>query len=124
MKTTQKWLRTSASFVVGLLILLLAWLFVSRFWISGTSYYYGHGMMRNGFTHYLSVPGTLYVWLALVGVVLLLVIGGIWLVRHNAPKSGEAVTMRNTDEPLMCPGCNQEVQANWNYCPYCGDDLP
>ena len=50
-----------------------------------------------------------------LGVLVFLVLGGIWLVRH--------ITDRRAPEPPAprCPGCGQEVQGDWKHCPHCGE---
>ena len=49
-----------------------------------------------------------------LGVLVFLVLGGIWLVPHIADRRGPTPRY---------PGCSQEVQGDWNHCPHCGESL-
>jgi hypothetical protein len=125
MKLTNKWTFVIGGATIGsLLLLAFVGLSFSRLWSVLYPIRAGHGMMRDGFSHYSSVSGSPLGWLALAAVILLLIVAGIWMASQNAPKSEGVPTGRNPDEPLVCPGCGQDVQSNWNLCPYCGYELP
>jgi hypothetical protein len=124
MKTTYKWILAGGITISGLLLLLFANLYYGRFWIGRYPIIEGHGIMRNGFSHASSASGSLFGWLALALVVFLLIMGGIWLSGRNSKSPEITPSERNPDEPLICPSCGLDVQANWNLCPYCGNELP
>ena len=50
-----------------------------------------------------------------LGVFVLLVFAGIWLVR-NVGQGGPATS-------LVCPRCARPLDADWEHCPYCGEGL-
>ena len=124
MKTTYKWILLGGITISGLLLLLFAGLFFSRIGMGYSPIVEGHGALRNGFLHLPSASVPVSGWLALAGGGFLLMVGGIWLGSRQTPSRGGASPERKPDEPLVCPGCGKDAQANWNLCPYCGYELP
>jgi hypothetical protein len=106
--------------VVTAIIALLVFQF-----IAGLSGSWGHGdwgmmehrMMMGGmnFTP-LSWLGVTFMWLILIGLVVLAVLGVVWSARKEDDDSmNSAMT--------SCPSCGYEVQTDWDDCPCCGTAL-
>ncbi len=82
----------------------------------------GRGMMGGiyGTMHPFGWVGMLFGGLLTIGILVLLVLGGVWvfnsLTRSSNPPSA-TITGRN------CPVCGKPAQADWKTCPYCGSAL-
>lgn len=61
--------------------------------------------------------GMIFMWLVLVGLVVLVVLGIVWLVKPVGVGGGLNLSTR------ACPNCRRTVQADWRNCPYCGQAL-
>jgi len=82
-------------------------------WCGGTGRLGGGGLMGGLF-------GLIFGLLALlipIGLLGLLIVGGVWLVRNVGRATAPPAPAKT------CPGCGQPVQADWQNCPYCGEDL-
>ncbi len=122
MKSTLGWI------LAGLLALVLALVLIPGIFIFSRGYggmMDGYGMMGRGFG-FISPMG----WLGMglftlipIGFLVLLVLGGVWVVSSLA-KSGRATP---TGTPAVaskaCSSCGKPVQLDWKTCPYCGNSL-
>ena len=82
-------------------------------WCGGTGRLGGGGLMGGLF-------GLIFSLLALlipIGLLGLLIVGGVWLVRNVGRATAPPAPAKT------CPGCQQPVQADWQNCPYCGEEL-
>jgi len=88
----------------------------------------GPGMMSGWSPQYGGWLGGVFGWLFMLvamalplGLLVLLILGIVWLARTVGglgPASGPAPSTART-----CPNCGQSVQADWQACPYCGENL-
>jgi len=82
-------------------------------WCGGTGRFDGGGLMGGPF-------GLLFMLLGLlipIGLLSLLILGGVWLARDIG--STTAVVPSSP----TCPHCGRPVQADWQHCPYCAEEL-
>jgi hypothetical protein len=113
MKSKTGWIL--AIVIALVLLLVLPGLFMmGRLWGGG----YG-GMMGGGYglMHPFGLGGMFLGWLIPAGILVLLVVGGVWLV-NNLTKKGNSQS--NISANLNCPNCGKPAQAEWSTCPYCG----
>jgi uncharacterized membrane protein len=93
-------------------------LLMGRFWQNGYRGMMGPGMMGGfGYFNPLVFFGMALMWLILVGVLVLLVIGAVWLFNtlnrsRNAPRIER-----------KCSNCSKAADTDWTTCPYCGNTL-
>ena len=79
-------------------------------WCGGTGYQ----------TPWGSVGGVLMMLFVIalpLGLVVSLIMGGVWLARSATSTSNQR------DESLACPHCGEKVEAGWKACPHCGERL-
>ncbi len=124
MKSVIGWL---LALVLGLgLIFVLA-----AFFLFGGRYggmMRGYGMMGPGFGHMFPFGwiGMLLGLVIPVGLLVLLVVGGIWLVtrlaKPGSPANSPIQPLQNVPS-RSCPSCGKPVQGDWKACPYCGSSL-
>lgn len=76
-------------------------------WCGGTGRF-GGGLLG-------SILGLTLNCLLPLGVFVLLIFGGIWLVR-NIGQGGPASS-------IVCPRCARPLEADWEHCPYCGEGV-
>lgn len=74
----------------------------------------GPGMMGGWGFSPLGGIGMLFMWIVPVGLFVLAITGGVWLVRTLSGNNGAAGN---------CPSCSRSVQPDWRHCPHCGADL-
>lgn len=65
-----------------------------------------------------TILGLTIVCLLPLGVLVLLILGGVWLAR-NTGRGG----FSSPSSSLACPNCGRSVEPEWRNCPYCGEDL-
>ncbi|MGB8213070.1 MAG: zinc ribbon domain-containing protein [Anaerolineales bacterium] len=90
-------------------------------WAGRGMYMRGPGRMM-GFGRMNPMIG-LFGGLIWLGLLVLIVLAIIWMVRalrRPAAVVGVAAPMAATHP---CPKCDEPVQENWKYCPYCGKKL-
>jgi hypothetical protein len=85
----------------------------------------GPGMMGYGLFPF----GGLFGGLLMLGFLVLVILGIIWLVgriRMSSPAASSSATPTTTSEPMTsavlapCKKCGRSLQADWSVCPYCG----
>ncbi len=122
MKEKAGWI---LAIVFGVIILfLLPFLILGRFWGQG-SYYgmMGPGMMGGygyGYMSPLGIFGMALMWLVPAGFLIVLVGGSVVLINsltRPAKPSAPAVEVRR------CANCGKTAQPDWVTCPYCGKSL-
>ncbi len=93
-------------------------------WMMGNPGYYpmmggwGYGPMMGGYGFFgWIIP--LISLLIIVGVIALIVFGVRAVVTHPASSASQSAEAM----PRNCPSCGKPVQASWNHCPYCGQNL-
>jgi hypothetical protein len=85
----------------------------------------GYGIMGRGFGFMspLGWLGMLLFTLFPIGVLVLLVLGGVWVV-SSLVKSGRATpSITPAISFQSCSTCGKPVQPDWKVCPYCGNSL-
>lgn len=82
-------------------------------WCGVTGRFGGGGLVGGLFGLIFTLLGLLIP----IGLLGLLIIGGVWLVRTIG---GTAAVVPPSP---MCPHCGRPVQADWQHCPYCGQEL-
>lgn len=85
----------------------------------------GYGMMGPGFGYMFPFGwiGMLLGLLVPVGLIVLLVVGGVWIVTRLAKPSSPMNQSPVNAASRTCPNCGKLVQADWKVCPYCGSSL-
>lgn len=90
-------------------------------WGYGNYGYRGGGMMGLGmmggwgYSPFSWIMMT-FMWLIPIGAISLTVFGVAWLVKN----------VGNSTPPALqnpCPNCGQNMQSDWQNCPYCGTTL-
>ena len=82
-------------------------------WCGGTGQFGGGGLLGGLFGLLFTLLGLL-IPLGLLG---LLILGGVWLVRSIG-----GTTAAVPPSPT-CSHCGRPVQADWQHCPHCGEEL-
>lgn len=77
----------------------------------------GPGMM--GFSSFGWI-GMMLMGLIPLGLIVLLVVGGMWLIQSLTRNTASLTTAGPT---RACPNCGQPAQANWRNCPHCNVQL-
>jgi uncharacterized membrane protein len=122
MKSTIGWI------LVGLLVLVLLLVLIPGIFMFGNGYggmMGGYGMMGRSYS-FMSPLGwlgmALFILLS-VGALVLLVIGGVWVV-SSLVKSGKVTpAIPPAVASKTCLSCGKSVQTEWKACPYCGNSL-
>ena len=136
--TKINWMRVAVFAVVvllvfGLGIMLLAGIFGWRYGFWGPDGMMGPGMMggwgSGGFMGNGQGGGALGWLFCLPGLIFplgflaLLILGGVWLVRQFSQGQEPPAGRPETRQGPTCPGCDRLVQADWQLCPHCGQEL-
>lgn len=64
--------------------------------------------------------GMVLMWLLPLGLIVLIVAGGVWLVQALTHNTNQLAT---AGVSLNCPSCGQPAQTDWRNCPHCGAQL-
>ena len=102
--------------VVGIISAVVLLLLFGGGMMMGGWGYRGWGMMGGWGYSPLGWVGMLFMWLILIGFIVLTVLGIAWLVKN----------VGNSATPLVqspCPHCGKGTQADWQNWPYCGTAL-
>jgi uncharacterized membrane protein len=122
MKSTMGWI-LAGLFALVLMLVLIPGIFMFSRGFGGMMG--GYGMMGRGFgyTSSLGWLGMALFTLIPIGFLVLLVLGGVWVV-SSLMKSGKTTT---TVTPAVaskaCSSCGKSVQSDWKVCPFCGNSL-
>ena len=121
MKKNLGWI---IAFVLGVLLLaavVLPWIF------AGTGFGmrpYGGMMGRDfGYMHPMGWAGMGLGWLFLLSVLVLLGLGIASLVKYLSEPKSRSNIPADTHSTHSCSNCGRPSQADWNTCPYCGNNL-
>jgi hypothetical protein len=91
---------------------------------------YGYHLRGPGMMGYGMIPfGGIFGGLLMLGFLVLVVLGIIWLVGRNRmqnPTASTSAVPAATSEPMPAPAlapckkCGRPLQGDWSVCPYCG----
>lgn len=119
--------------VFGGVVLLVFLIGISLLSFFGQGYGYGGwgpgGMMGPGMMSYGYGGGALGWLFSLLGLIfplgflVLLIVGGVWLFRKVSQPQVPSVGRSEAQSGQTCSSCDRAVQADWQLCPYCGQEL-
>ncbi len=121
------WAQVVVFGIVVLLVFLVGIGLLSVGWGGGMMGGWG-GMMGQG--GMMSGYGGPWGWLSSglmclfpLGFLVLLALGIAWLARAIGWPQGPSTSQSQLQPGRVCPNCDATVQADWQHCPYCGQDL-
>ena len=82
-------------------------------WCGGTGQFGSGGLLGGLFGFLFTLLGLLIP----IGLLVLLILGGVWLVRSMGGVTAPPAPAKN------CPGCGRPTEHDWQNCPYCGTSL-
>lgn len=83
-------------------------------WCGGTGRFGGGGLGGGLFGLLFMLPAMLIP----IGLLVLLILGGVWLVRNMGGTGSAPPTPAR-----KCPACDRPIEPQWRHCPYCGEEL-
>lgn len=121
------WAQVAVFGIVVLLVFLLGIGLLSFGWgggmMGGWGSMMGPGHMMYGYSSPWGWLASGLMWLFPLGFLVLLALGVVWLVRVIGWLQGPSTSQSHLQPGKVCPNCHTTVQADWQHCPYCGQEL-